>query len=575
MDSKQTKIVLAVMILVLAAWILSLWLFSYREQAWPLSSTASAFDESRAYRLTRDFVTQYPIRTLGSIESRQATGYIHDHLEKLGYSVSYSHFDARIARRKQVGRNVLGYKEGQSPEILALVAHLDTATTTVQGAMDNGSGVGVLLELARIFASERNHRSLLIIFSDGAEWGSLGARDLADSYPERNRIVAVLSLDHVASGELSSFCLEATGQLKGFAPPWLRRLARDAAQSEGIPAAGASGFSEYLERAFLVSWADQGPFLSAGIPSINLGSESKDRKLEKEIYHSARDTVEKLKPASVGAYGSVAERIVRTLDSMPSMPSQSPAPFRLWDVLFLRPAAVSALQFLLFLPTALVFFFHVKGYFRQLKPILVGREILAFVGTVLPFWAIYPSIALSRALRLIPTYTLYPATLKDPVLENPPWGILAGIAGISLFVGVICYVLAKFSFTEIPKPSYYSSKAVLMAFLLIGAGLSLSYNFYWATLFFALPAWIWALVGMGNSARRHARDSILIVAAGIPYFAVLGIYGSRLNLSWNFIWYQALALGNGLFTGTAFLLATSFIALGIRFLAIQSHEKIS
>ena len=187
MDSHKTKIVWIAIVFVLAAWLISPFLLSFREPALPVSNAPLSFNAPEAYRFIQEFVTQYPRRNLGSFESRESTGYIHSHLENLGYSINYSHFDTRIAGRIQVGRNVLAYKQGGSPEILALVAHLDTARTTVQGAMDNGSGVGVLLELARIFAAVPTNRSLLVIFSDGEEWGMLGARDLAESFPERKQ----------------------------------------------------------------------------------------------------------------------------------------------------------------------------------------------------------------------------------------------------------------------------------------------------------------------------------------------------------------------------------------------------
>jgi len=573
MDSKQTKIVLGLLAFVVVAWIFSPLFCSFREQGLPVSRTPLSFDEAGSYRLMQGFVTQYPARVLGSMESRQSTGYIREHLESLGYSISYSHFDARIAGRKQVGRNVLAYKQGKAPEMIALVAHLDTARTTVQGAMDNGSGVGVLLELARIFAAGPTQRSLLVIFSDGEEWGMLGARDLAGSYPERSRLAAVLCLDHVGIGDLEALRLEETGQLKGFTPPWLRHLARQAAESQGLRVIGPSGFSEYLERAFLISWADQGPFLSAGVPAINLGSESKEATREREIYHSAGDTIEKLKPASIGAYGRAAERIARTLDEMPSIPAESSEPFRVWDALFLRPHAIAALQVMLFLPTALVFVAHVKNHRHRLRPILVGREILAFAGTVLPFGAIYFSIALFRALRLIPLYTLYPAAIKDPVLENLPWRVLSGIAATALFVAAACYILAKFAFADLPRPSFYVSKIVLLALLVTGVGLSLCYNPYWASLFFVFPAWIWALAGPRSPGRGMNR--ILIVAAAIPYFGLAWVCASRLQLGWALVWYQVLALSTGLFTKAAYFLATGIIAIGIRFLAIQSHEDLS
>jgi hypothetical protein len=204
-----------------------------------------------------------------------------------------------------------------------------------------------------------------------------------------------------------------------------------------------------------------------------------------------------------------------------------------------------------------------------------GREFLAFLGTLLPLWIIFFLIQLARALRLLPVYTLYPATLKDPVLESPAWGVLAGIFGTALFAAVVCYVIAKFSSRDLPKPDFQISRLVLLALLGIAVALSLAYNSYWASLFLTLPAWIWPLAGRTGSAEMRTMNRSLILASGIIYCAILWGFASGLSMGWNFIWYQVLALANGLFTRSAFFLATAVLAIGIRFLAIQSHESKS
>jgi hypothetical protein len=569
MNTSQTKTVFFAVIVVAMAWLVSPLLFSFREQALPVSTVTPSFDESRAYGFVQEFVTQFPNRVFGTFESRPATGYLHDHLEKLGYSVSYSHFDARIGR-KQVGRNILAYRQGANPEILALAAHIDTTRTTVQGAMDNGSGVGVLLELAGIFAATPTHRSLLILFTDGEEWGMLGARDLVQTYPERNRIAAVLSLDHISIGNLKAFCLNETGQLKGFTPPWLRQIAREAAAAQALPVRGPTAFSEYLERALLISWGDQGPFLSAGIPAINLGSEAEDRSREKDIHYSSQDTIGNMKQSSIGQFGRAAERIVRTLDELHAIPREASSPLRLWDARYLRAEAITVLQIISFLPLTLALWFLFRNHGGRLTGERAGREFLAFLGTVLPFWILYFAMGLARALRRIPIYAVYPPPPRDPVLESPAWGVLAAVFGTALFAAVVFYIIAKFSFGSMSKPDFHVSKLVLLSLLMAVVAIALSYNPYWASIFLTLPAWIWALTGLKSNPGARALNRIIIVAAGTVYYAALLLYGSRLGLGWNFAWYHVLALSNGLFTQTAFFLATAIIAIGIRFLAIQS-----
>jgi hypothetical protein len=575
MDSKQTRIALGVMAFVLFAWLLSLCLLSSHEPARPPSRISLSFDASRAYAAIEEFTKQFPHRVFGSLESRQSTGYLHDRLAEMGYTVSYIHFDGRIGRRSQAGRNVLAYKKGLSTEILAVVAHYDTARTTIQGATDNGSGVGVLLETARIFAASPTQRSLLFIFSDGGEWGSLGARDIAENYPQRARIAAVLSLDHVSAGDLAAFCLEATGQLDGFAPAWLRRLARQAAEAQGLPVMEPSGIQEHFERALLISAADQGPFLKAGIPAINLGSVSVDRARDKAIYHSSQDTIENLKISGLEKYGLTAERIVRTLDAVQSMPARSSGSFRLWDALYLKPTVISPLHAISFLPFVIIFYFHLRNYHKRMNRLGIGREFLVCLGTVLPFLAVYFFISLARALRQLPFYSLYPATAKDPVLLNPPWNVLGIILGAALILGIFFYIIGKYSIRELPKPDFYVSKLILLVLLLLTITLAFLRNSYWATAFLLLPSWIWALVGCGRTQTERIQNGIWILVAGIPYYAALWVYSTRLDMGWNFIWYQVLALNSGLFAAPSFILGTVAAVLGIRFLIIQIREMAS
>jgi hypothetical protein len=576
MDSKQKRVLFYTMASALLAWSIFSFAVSRRAPDFPLSNNNFLlFNAANAYRITQEFVTGNPRRVLGSIESRQSTAYLHDHLEKLGYQVSYSHFDARIGKRKEVGRNILAFKRGQTVEIIALVAHYDTARTTVQGAMGNGTGVGVLLELARILASKPTRHCILLVFSDGEEWGMLGTQELASAYPQRGRILAALSLDHVSVGDLAAVCLQTTGQTKGFSPPWLRQIANQAAEAANLPVLSPSGLREHYERALYIPLADQGPFLKAGIPAINLGSQSTNRRLEKAVYHSPEDTIDNLKVSSFERYGKAAEKILYSLDDLTSIPPGSSDFFRLSSSFYLHPASITALHVILFLPPILIFFYCVKNYHGQLSAAVIAREALAWMATIFPFLTFYFLIGLCRALRLLPVYSAYPGTPKDPLLENPYWGVLSSILGTALFVAIICCVAVLFSFRGFPKPEYYASKTVLLGIAIILIPVSLFYNSYWATLFLVVPTWIWALAGRGEKVRVQAVRRTWMIAAGIPYYVFLWILGSQLGLSWNLIWYEVLALNSGMFTSRGFFLGAAAIALGIRFLVMQPRASES
>jgi hypothetical protein len=572
MNARQMRIVSISMGLVLLIWLLGPLLLSKHESYLPGNSTLPGFNAKLALQNAREFTTKFPTRVLGSLESRPSTGYLHDALSALGYTTEYAHFDGRIGGRKQAGRNTLGYKQGASSEIIALVAHMDTAKPTRYGAMKNGAAAGALMELARVFSKDALQRSLLIVFSDGGEWGSLGAQDLSLNYPAKNRIAAVLSLDHVGVGNLRGFQLEETGQLKGFTPPWLRQLAEKAIETQNLPVASTSGFQEHLERALQISFSDQGPFLKAGIPAINLGSVSADTRLEKEVLHTPLDSIENIKLESVEKFGRAAEAIVRSIDHLQTIPRDSTDSLKLWKDRYLGSDALKALHSLALVPLLLSIVFYFKNHDALKNRILIGRELLAFTVTFIPFWVLYLCIRLLHTLRKLPLFSLYPATAKDPVMANPPWALLGGVLGASLFVAVAAYIICKYALQGWPKPLSAISKMVLLSLLFITVTLALFYNTFWALIFLTLPAWIWAFVESRETLGKRIRNGMLILAAAIPYFSVMWLFASQRGLGWNFLWYQVLAISNGLFSPAAYFLGALTITIGIRFFAIQKHS---
>ncbi len=567
MRSKQKKVLLVVTAVAILAWIVS-GLAGSNQTTVPLSSEPLQFDAVRAFNTIEDFVTQNPKRVFGSLESRPATGYLRDILENLGYEWDYMNVGASIKGRTEVGRNILGYKEGSHPGIIAIIAHYDTAPKTIQGAMDNGSGVGVLIELARILAESPAQRSILIVFTDGGAYGMLGARDLVARYPERNRIDAVLSLDHVAVGDLASLRLDETGLKCGFTPPWYRLLALASAKETGLPVESPTGLGEHLERTFYIPWSDQGPFLASGIPAVNLGSYSFDTDYQKTLYHSSEDTIGNLKISSIERFGFAAERIIRSIDELSAIPKDSMDAFRTGDAKFMTPGPFHAILFV-FLPLCILF--HIYNAGIHFKIFDVVRELLACLATVFPLLTIYLLIGMFRLLKLLPVYDRYPAALKDPILLYPSWGVFSGIVGTAFVVACLCIALFMFGYRKRSRPSYISAKTVLLILMLLTVFFALLHNSYWAVTFLAIPSWLWCLTGRGSTRSKRLLRRATILVAFIPSCIVLWRFASHLDMGLNFFWYQTLALNSGLFSASGYVLGSAAAALGIRFMVIQSH----
>jgi len=543
---------------------------SRREATPTLSRAGLRFDAVRALDFTSELVTRHPRRVLGSIDSRQSTGTLKRLLDGMGYTVEFSHFDAVIAGRRQTGRNLSAVRRGSGSGAIVVAAHYDTAPTTVQGAADDGSGVGVLLELARVWSSEQPRRSVVFLLSDGAEWGNLGARDFAATYPERGATIAALSLDHVAGGELAAEVLDFAGQERGYAPAWLREVARAAAPAASSRAVGPSVLQEQIERALQLSWTDAGAFLGAGVPALNLGTLSKNPEQQARLYHSRFDTIENLRPVTIQAYGRTAETLLRTLDGLPDSPQPPRTAVRIGRSRYLRGGVVAALHWLTFLPLAAAFGFHAAN-----RGILGARalgELLAYAGTFVPFALGYGAIVVCSRIRMLPRYSYHPGAVGDPALDHPSWGAVVTLLLVVVTSVVVVAIVRRVLSRKLPEPEFFASKTVELAVLLATAVLALAYNSYWAAVFLALPAWMWSLVTEGDGVGDRSANRLAIAGAGVVALFATVYLARMLGLGWRILWYDVLALSTGMFSGKAALLAASTIAVGIRMWAIQSQR---
>src|SRR3954468_15131734 len=93
-------------------------------------------------------------RPIGSEANARARAYVIDQLKLYGYEVRVQETDAR---RPAIGRtahvsNIIATLSGRRPEAFGLMSHYDSAPES-PGAADDGLGVAVVLETARVLAA--------------------------------------------------------------------------------------------------------------------------------------------------------------------------------------------------------------------------------------------------------------------------------------------------------------------------------------------------------------------------------------------------------------------------------------
>lgn len=240
--------------------------------------------------------------------------------------------------------NVVGILPGSDPalknEVVVLMGHLDHlgidegakgADKLYNGAMDNASGVAILLEVARTLAEGRRPKRSVMVFTPTAEEkGLLGAEYFAASPPvPAERIVAAVNMDMPILtydfGEAVGFGAEHTT---------LGAVASAAAAAEGVKLVP----DPQPEQRFFTR-SDHYALVKAGIPAIYLDTASGDRAggktgeaataefLEKH-YHEPSDEI--ALPFNWGAAARLARinvAIARQVADAPERPRWLPGSF--------------------------------------------------------------------------------------------------------------------------------------------------------------------------------------------------------------------------------------------------------
>jgi hypothetical protein len=119
---------------------------------------------------------------------------------------------ARIPKATElvnVGAVLPGTDASRKQEAVVVVGHYDSRATDVldgrsdaPGAVDNGSGTAMVLELARVFADQKPAIDLYLVAVAGEEQGLIGAAHLAERLQKEGRVVrAVVSVDIAGNSE--------------------------------------------------------------------------------------------------------------------------------------------------------------------------------------------------------------------------------------------------------------------------------------------------------------------------------------------------------------------------------------
>jgi hypothetical protein len=229
--------------------------------------------------------------------------------------------------------NIIASFNPKATQRYLLVAHWDTRPRAEQdpdsaqrdrpipGANDAGSGVGVLLELARIMKDHPPQVGIDIVLVDGEDYGResdldsyfLGARYFARNLAPGFKPTFGILLDMVGDRN-ASFAMEANSL--HYAPDVVRALWN---------AARDLGLHQFKQMAGPAISDDHIPLNEAGIPTIDIidadlvGNNTND--LSRHYWHTSQDTPDKVSSETLGAVGRLLVYMIYKMAPASGTPS--------------------------------------------------------------------------------------------------------------------------------------------------------------------------------------------------------------------------------------------------------------
>lgn len=296
----------------------------------------AAFDGPAARRHASALAALGP-HPWGSPRALAAARYVAAQFREAGLrDVAFQDFDAAGIH----GVNVVATLPGTASEFVVLGAHHDTAPGT-PGAYDDGGGVGVVIEVARVLARQRSRpRTLVFVSWDGEEaWWTgrittAGSRAFIKQLGAQTRdMVAAVDVEMCGwkGGTPALHPLPYADPLRPgryqVVPAWLAAAGLRGARAAGSPLRVGDPVISWLYqpavRTFRAGlYGDDLSFEQAGLPALFLSDSSFTAFYP--WYHQPADTAERIDAAALARMGQAVLGVVDELGRVKRGPAAEP-----------------------------------------------------------------------------------------------------------------------------------------------------------------------------------------------------------------------------------------------------------
>ncbi|WP_206810623.1 M28 family peptidase [Paradesulfitobacterium ferrireducens] len=456
------------------------------------AAAETQFSADKAYQHVQTLVQKIGPRPAGSKGETKAAQYIYYILEQYGWKVTEQPFSKVVVSNNPLdtvqkikvvnSQNIIAELPGTHAESIVLGAHYDSAGLSAPGAVDNASGAGVLLELARVLSAEPHEDTYQLVFFGAEEMGLVGS----GYFVERTDLSAVkwmLNLDMIGTPLL----IDGAGKTSA---PWdLLKQVTKIAQAEKIPFHLSRDFMVMTRDSSQGGASDFSSFLAQGVPAVGLGIAGRPA----GYFHQPGDKLEQVAPLDLKTVGDFAYQLVKSVKVQESGP-------RTWDelyltfqvgprVLMLPTNALRLLTLLIMAGTALMLV-------RVLKPAVRWKDLFKIMGVTAA--TALADVLLSGSMEFIWQ------TVKQ---TNWVWYAYPGVfvgARVFALAGLLLLITNLWSLLKLPQSGrmYWLGAVIWIAVAGLGAALvrvDLAFPFiFWLALLlvqYFRPSFILTLFG--------------------------------------------------------------------------------
>jgi len=410
--------------------------------------------------------------------------------------------------------NIIAVHRGTGSGKAVLVsAHYDSVPGG-PGVSDDGAGVAVVVELARIYSGKPTGNDIIFLITDGEETGLRGAHAFAERHPLMSRIGVVVNFEaRGASGPAMMF--ETGPGNAGLLGVYARSVAR--------PSANSVTYEVYR---LLPNDTDFTVYRKSGLTGFNFAFSN-----SASLYHSARDDLQNIDPRSLRHMGDQALAVVGVLADadLDRLKSETNASF--FDVFgwftVMWPAALNV-------PIAIVAVAAILALFGLHRDAFHWRA----AG-----WAGAAFVAVPLLLFGVGWLLSYPLGIWPGVhpLDHPqPWPGRVAVITAGLLVPLIVAALVR---RRVDARVLFLVNWIVLALRAVAAAIKVTgaaYPLLWPAFGVAVAAWIETL--LRKSPARSLRVSGLIGFVLVAFLWLWLVLGLEMVLGFDLTQFRILTL---------------------------------